>query len=63
MLRKANQSLMNDCTCMKRELEEHELRMTASEQYSQRCNVELKGVNEEENEDLKKILCQIGTLQ
>lgn len=60
-LRKTNDNLMTDCMQMKKELEECELRMTANEQYSRNCNIEIKGVLESSDEDLVKTVCQIAT--
>lgn len=60
-LKKSNEALMSDCSKMKRELEEQELRITANEQYSRNCNVEIKGVKENEDEDLVQTVCQLGT--
>lgn len=60
-LKKSNEALMSECTKVKRELEEQELRITANEQYSRNCNIEIKGVKEDKEEDLVQTVCQIGT--
>lgn len=60
-LKKANESLSNDCLSAKKQLQDLEQRMTANEQYSRKYNIEIKGVEKEENEDLMKVVCQVGT--
>ncbi|KAH7948969.1 hypothetical protein HPB49_003653 [Dermacentor silvarum] len=43
-------------------LEDQEQRITGSEQYSRKCNVEIKGILQADREDLVKTVCQVGVL-
>lgn len=59
-LKEANKTLLDESNKAKKQLEEHEIRITASEQYSRNRNVEIKGVKKEDSEDLMKIVSLIG---
>ncbi|KAH7933768.1 hypothetical protein HPB49_016969 [Dermacentor silvarum] len=61
-LMKANAALENECKSMKKMLEDQEQRITGSEQYSRKCNVEIKGILQADREDLVKTVCQVGVL-
>lgn len=60
-LKKENLALKEDCDKCMKQLNDHETRITNSEQYSRNRNVEIKGIEEGSNENLHEILCQMGT--
>lgn len=61
-LTEANEKLVHVCENLKKQVSEHEQRITASEQYSRNCNLEIKGIPVTEEENLPQTLQQIGEL-
>ncbi|KAK8773386.1 hypothetical protein V5799_012082 [Amblyomma americanum] len=61
-LKKKNEALRNEYDNIKNLLEEHDLRIVAGEQYSRNCNVEIKGILQEQNEDVTSTVCEVSQL-
>lgn len=61
-LKAANEKLVNERENLKKQVSEHEQRITASEQYSRNCNLEITGIAVMKNENLPQTLQQIGEL-
>lgn len=61
-LKAANEKLLNERENLKKRVSEHDQRITASEQYSRNCNLEIKGIPVMEKENLPQTLQQIGEL-
>ncbi|KAH9384876.1 hypothetical protein HPB48_026906 [Haemaphysalis longicornis] len=61
-LKEANEKLGNERENLKTQISEHEQRITASEQYSRNCNLDIKGIPVMEEENLPQTLQQIGEL-
>lgn len=61
-LRSANEQLRTECEAFKKQISQQEQRITASEQYSRKCNLEIKGIPKLAEEDLGNTLHRIGGL-
>lgn len=61
-LKKANEKLRLDCEALQKQAFQHEQRITASEQYSRKCNLEVKGLPFTEGESIPDTLSKIGQL-
>lgn len=61
-LRSANEQLRTECEAFKKQMSQQEQRITASEQYSRKCNLEIKGMPKLAEEDLGNTLHRIGGL-
>lgn len=57
-----NVVLKQECVDLRKRLSGNECRVTHCEQYSRRCNLEIKGVPEWPNESVGNIIKQIATL-
>lgn len=62
VLQRENLALKEECSRCMKQLNDHETRITNSEQYSRNCNVEIKGIEEGSNENLQAMLCQMGSV-
>ncbi|XP_075741524.1 uncharacterized protein LOC142791094 [Rhipicephalus microplus] len=61
-LRSANEQLSTECEDFKKHMSQQEQRITASEQYSRKCNLEVKGIPKLAEEGLGNTLHRIGGL-
>ncbi|KAH8021230.1 hypothetical protein HPB51_013365 [Rhipicephalus microplus] len=61
-LRSANEQLRTECEAFKKQMSQQEQRITASEQYSCKFNLEIKGIPKLAEEDLGNTLHRIGGL-
>ncbi|KAL1418336.1 hypothetical protein MTO96_025982 [Rhipicephalus appendiculatus] len=59
-LRASNAELKAQCSDLARQVNGHENRILRAEQYSQRTNVEIKGIPYESPEDLLELVIKIG---
>ncbi|KAK8765819.1 hypothetical protein V5799_031575 [Amblyomma americanum] len=60
-LKKENEALRNVYDNIKKQLDEHGLRLVAGEQYSRTCNVEIKGILQEQNDDVTSTVYKVAT--
>lgn len=61
-LRSINEKLTTECESLRKQMSHQDQRITASEQYSRKCNLEIKGIPKLANEDLPSTLHEIGAL-
>lgn len=61
-LKEQNNKLRSELGVMQKRLAEAESRLLLSEQYSRNKNIEIKGIEENANEDVTDIVCKLGAL-
>lgn len=61
-LRKEHEVLKQECEDLRKRLKENDSRITHCEQYSRRCNLEIKGVPGRAGEGTSEIVKKIGSL-
>lgn len=61
-LKETNEKLLLDCETLRKQVFQHEQRITASDQYSRKCNLEVKGLPYAEGENLVNTVSHIGRL-
>lgn len=61
-LKKTNDELLLNCEALRKQVFQHEQRIIASEQYSRKCNLEVKGLPLAEDENLVDTVSEIGRL-
>lgn len=61
-LKEQNNELRSELGVMQKRLAEAESRLLLSEQYSRNKNIEIKGIEENANENVTDIVCKLGAL-
>lgn len=61
-LKKENAELGKKCDAMTKRLKENEQRLVQCDQYSRRCNIEIKGIPKTESENVTELVFKLGEL-